>query len=146
MKIAERSIAEIAAMPVDLLRAWVDALALTPNEMAIASHILREARERLKFLCDVGLTYLTLDRTTRTLSGGEAQRIGLSNSLGSHLVDATYVLDEPSIGLHPRDMDRLLSLLVRLRDGGNTVIVVEHDLEAMRIADWMVELGPAAGE
>ncbi len=146
VKIAERSIAEIAAMPVDLLRAWVDALALTPNEMAIASHILREARERLKFLCDVGLTYLTLDRTTRTLSGGEAQRIGLSNSLGSHLVDATYVLDEPSIGLHPRDMDRLLSLLVRLRDGGNTVIVVEHDLEAMRIADWMVELGPAAGE
>ena len=94
----------------------------------------------------MGLTYLTLDRGTRTLSGGEAQRIMLANSLGAHLVDTTYVLDEPSIGLHPRDMDRLLTLLKRLRDGGNTVIVVEHDLEAIRMADHMVELGPASGE
>ncbi len=133
-------------MPIDLLQGWLDALRLPPHEEAIAAHILREARERVRFLCDVGLTYLTLDRATRTLSGGEAQRIGLSNSLGAHLVDTTYVLDEPSIGLHPRDMDRLLVLLARLRDGGNTVIVVEHDLEAMRVADWMVELGPESGE
>ena len=146
VKVAGRSIADIAAMPVDLLRAWVDALRLTPHEEEIAAHILREARDRIRFICDVGLTYVTLDRATRTLSGGEAQRIGLSNSLGAHLVDTTYVLDEPSIGLHPRDMDRLLVLLARLRDGGNTVIVVEHDLDAMRTADYMVELGPASGD
>ena len=146
VKVGGRSIADVSAMPVELLRAWLDALDLTRQEQAIASHILREARDRVRFLTDVGLTYLTLDRTTRTLSGGEAQRIGLANSLGAHLVDTTYVLDEPSIGLHPRDMDRLLSLLARLRDGGNTVIVVEHDLEAIRMADWMVELGPQSGE
>ena len=146
VKVAGRTIAEVAAMPVDLLRAWIDALPLTPHDEAVAAHILREAQSRVRFLCDVGLTYLTLDRATRTLSGGEAQRIGLANSLGAHLVDTTYVLDEPSIGLHPRDMDRLLKLLARLRDGGNTVIVVEHDLEAMRKADWMIELGPGSGE
>jgi excinuclease ABC subunit A len=146
VRVAGRTIAEIAQLPIELLRAWIDALSLSPTETEIAAHILREARERVRFLCDVGLTYLSLDRATRTLSGGEAQRIGLANSLGSHLVDTTYVLDEPSIGLHPRDMDRLLALLKRLRDGGNTVIVVEHDLEAMRMADWMVELGPESGE
>jgi excinuclease ABC subunit A len=146
VKIAGRSIAEVSALPVDLLRAWLDSTVLTPHELAVAAHIMREARDRVRFLCDVGLTYLTLDRTTRTLSGGEAQRIGLANSLGAHLVDTTYVLDEPSIGLHPRDMDRLLALLSRLRDGGNTVIVVEHDLEAIRMADWMIELGPESGE
>ena len=146
VKVATRSIADVSALPIDLLRAWLDALVLTPHELAIAAHIIREARDRVRFLTDVGLTYLTLDRTTRTLSGGEAQRIGLANSLGAHLVDTTYVLDEPSIGLHPRDMDRLLGLLARLRDGGNTVIVVEHDLEAIRMADWMIELGPESGE
>jgi len=146
VRVAGRSIAEVSAMPVELLRAWLDGVVLTPHELAIASHIMREARDRVRFLTDVGLTYLTLDRTTRTLSGGEAQRIGLANSLGARLVDTTYVLDEPSIGLHPRDMDRLLALLVRLRDGGNTVIVVEHDLEAIRMADWMIELGPESGE
>ena len=146
VRIGGRHIAEVSAMPVDLLNAWLDALVLTPSEQVIAAHIWREARERVRFLCDVGLTYLTLDRATRTLSGGEAQRIGLSNSLGSRLVDALYVLDEPSIGLHPRDMDRLLTLLKRLRDGGNTVLVVEHDLDAVRAADWMLELGPESGE
>jgi excinuclease ABC subunit A len=146
VKVAGRTIAEVSAMPVDLLRAWLDAVVLTPHELAIAAHIVREARDRVRFLAEVGLTYLTLDRTTRTLSGGEAQRIGLANSLGAHLVDTTYVLDEPSIGLHPRDMARLLALLARLRDGGNTVIVVEHDLEAIRMADWMIELGPESGE
>jgi excinuclease ABC subunit A len=146
VRIGGRHIAEVTAMPVDLLSAWLDTLVLSPTEQVIASHILREARDRVHFLCDVGLTYLTLDRATRTLSGGEAQRIGLANSLGSRLVDALYVLDEPSIGLHARDMDRLLRLLKRLRDGGNTVLVVEHDLEAVRAADWMLELGPESGE
>jgi excinuclease ABC subunit A len=133
-------------MPVEELVQWLDALELTPFERQVAEHVLQEARGRVRFLCDVGLTYLTLNRGTRTLSGGEAQRIGLANSLGSQLVDTLYVLDEPSIGLHPRDMDRLLRLLHRLRDGGNTVLVVEHDPDAIRMADYMVELGPASGE
>jgi excinuclease ABC subunit A len=146
VKVGGRSIAEVAAMPVEALRAWVDSLFLSGSEQQVAAHILREAQARVRFLCDVGLTYLTLDRATRTLSGGEAQRITLSNSLGSHLVDTTYVLDEPSIGLHARDLSRLLSLLSRLREGGNTVVVVEHDLDAIRAGDWMVELGPGSGE
>ena len=146
VKLGGRTIAEVAAMPVGTLRPWVDTLELSPQERAIAAHILREARDRVAFLCDVGLTYLSLDRATRTLSGGEAQRIGLSNSLGARLVDTLYVLDEPSIGLHARDLDRLLALLARLRDSGNTVLMVEHDLEAMRMSDWMIELGPGSGE
>jgi excinuclease ABC subunit A len=146
VRVAGRTIADISAMPVSVLKAWVDALELGTQEQAIASHILREARDRITFLCEVGLTYLSLDRATRTLSGGEAQRIGLSNSLGARLVDTLYVLDEPSIGLHPRDLGRLLNLLKRLRDGGNTVLMVEHDLEAIRLSDWMLELGPESGE
>ncbi len=146
VKIDGRTIAEVQAMPVALLRGWVDSLTLGTQEAAIAAHILREARDRIAFLCEVGLTYLSLDRATRTLSGGEAQRIGLSNSLGARLVDTLYVLDEPSIGLHPRDLGRLLGLLERLRDGGNTVLMVEHDLEAIRLSDWMLELGPESGE
>src|SRR5438094_3473302 len=108
--------------------------------------ILKEARDRVTFLCDVGLGYLSMNRATRPLSGGEAQRIGLANSLGSQRVDTLYVLDEPSIGLHPRDMDRLLNLLKRLRNAGNSVLVVEHDLAAIEMADYMVELGPGSGE
>ena len=146
VRIAGRSIADVAELPVDRLIEWLNALTLIEFEAQVAAHILKEARDRVQFLCDVGLNYLTLNRGTRTLSGGEAQRIGLANSLGSQLVDTLYVLDEPSIGLHPRDMDRLLRLLLRLRDGGNTVLVVEHDPEAMRVADYMVELGPASGE
>ncbi len=146
VKVAGETIAEVQAMPVGLLRAWVDTLQLSEQETAIAAHILREARDRIAFLCDVGLTYLSLDRATRTLSGGEAQRIGLANSLGARLVDTLYVLDEPSIGLHPRDLGRLLDLLKRLRDTGNTVLMVEHDLDAIRLSDWMLELGPASGE
>jgi excinuclease ABC subunit A len=119
---------------------------LAPFERDVARHVLREAADRVEFLCDVGVGYLTLDRATRTLSGGEAQRITLANSLGARLVDTLYVLDEPSIGLHPRDMSRLLSLLARLRDSGNTVLVVEHDLDAIRQADHMIELGPGSGE
>ncbi|MCE2900054.1 MAG: excinuclease ABC subunit UvrA [Gemmatimonadaceae bacterium] len=146
VRVDGRTIAEVAQLPVRDLRTWLDGLSLQGAEAHIAEAVLREARARTRFLADVGLTYLTLDRATRTLSGGEAQRITLSNALGAALVDATYVLDEPSIGLHPRDLDRLLSLLVRLRDLGNTVVMVEHDLDAMRIADYMVEMGPAAGE
>ena len=146
VRVGGRSIAEVASLPVGLLKPWIDALDLRPQEAAIAAHILREARDRISFLCDVGLTYLSLDRSTRTLSGGEAQRIGLSNSLGARLVDTLYVLDEPSIGLHARDLDRLLSLLKRLRDIGNTVLMVEHDLESIRMSDWMLELGPGSGE
>ncbi|HUF27591.1 MAG TPA: excinuclease ABC subunit UvrA [Gemmatimonadaceae bacterium] len=146
VRVAARTIAEVAALPVEQLADWLSTLPLTEFETRVAEHILKEARDRVQFLVDVGLGYLTLNRGTRTLSGGEAQRIGLANSLGARLVDTLYVLDEPSIGLHPRDMDRLLGLLQRLRSGGNTVLIVEHDLEAMRAADYMVELGPGSGE
>ena len=146
VRVNGRTIAQAADLPVAELRLWLTSLVLTAYDQQIASHILREAFDRVAFLVDVGLGYLSLNRATRTLSGGEAQRIGLSNALGARLVDTLYVLDEPSIGLHPRDMSRLLALLARLRDGGNTVIMVEHDLQAMRVADWMVELGPGAGE
>jgi excinuclease ABC subunit A len=135
-----------AARSVDSLHAWLDALPLSDFDRQVAHLILDQLRQRIAYLRDVGLGYLTLDRLTRTLSGGEAQRIALANALGSKLVDALYVLDEPSIGLHPRDIDRLLALLERLRDNGNTVIVVEHDPAAMRRADFMLELGPGAGE
>ncbi len=146
VKVGGRNIAEVSDYPVGVLTTWLDALELSKYDAQVASHILTEAQDRVRFLCDVGLNYLSLNRATRTLSGGEAQRIGLANSLGSRLVDTLYVLDEPSIGLHSRDMDRLLKLLLRLRDGGNTVLVVEHDLEAIRAADYMVELGPHSGE
>ncbi len=146
VRIADRTIAEVAELPVDALLPWLHDLPLSPFEQDVATTLLREARERVRFLVDVGLGYLSLHRATRTLSGGEAQRIALANSLGARLVDTLYVLDEPSIGLHPRDIDRLLRLLTRLRDAGNTVLVVEHDLEAVRRADYMVELGPGSGE
>ncbi len=146
VRVNGRTIAEVSALSVRDLSEWLNQLALSPHEQQIAESILGEARARTSFLVDVGLGYLSLDRATRTLSGGEAQRIALANSLGSHLVDTLYVLDEPSIGLHPRDVERLLMLLRRLRDSGNTVLVVEHDLEAIRAADYMVELGPASGE
>ena len=146
VRVAARHIAEISALPVDELLSWLEKVQLSGFERQVAEHILMEARDRVQFLCDVGLNYLSMDRAARTLSGGEAQRIGLANSLGSHLVDTLYVLDEPSIGLHSRDMARLLRLLQRLRAGGNTVLVVEHDIDAIRAADYMVELGPASGE
>jgi excinuclease ABC subunit A len=146
VRIADATIAQASDWPVRELRAWLESLPLTEYEAAVAAHIRQEALDRVRFLDDVGLGYLTLNRATRTLSGGEAQRIGLANALGARLVDTLYVLDEPSIGLHPRDTDRLLALLGRLRDGGNTVVVVEHDLDTIRIADHMIELGPGAGE
>jgi excinuclease ABC subunit A len=146
VRVAGRTIAEAAELPVERLLPWLEGLELTPFERQVAENVLNEALCRVRFLNEVGLGYLSLNRAARTLSGGEAQRIALANSLGSHLVDTLYVLDEPSIGLHARDLDRLLRLLERLRDEGNSVLVVEHDLEAIRRADWMVELGPGSGE
>jgi excinuclease ABC subunit A len=146
VRVGGLNIAQSAALPVDQLAMWLRDLRLSEFEQRVAEMTLKEARDRVTFLCDVGLGYLSMNRATRTLSGGEAQRIGLANSLGSHLVDTLYVLDEPSIGLHSRDMDRLLKLLQRLRDAGNSVLVVEHDLAAIKAADYMVELGPGSGE
>ncbi len=146
VRIEGRTIAGIASLPVEELSAWARALPLSPSERQLASSLFDELFARLNYLLDVGLGYLSLDRQARTLSGGEAQRIALSNALGARLMDALYVLDEPTIGLHPRDTDRLLALLRRLRDMGNTVVVVEHDPAAIRQADFMLELGPGAGE
>jgi excinuclease ABC subunit A len=146
VRVAGKTIAAAAALTAADLAHWLEHLELPSFQQNVADHILDELRARVGFVNDVGLGYLTLDRQTRTLSGGEAQRIALSNALGSHLVDTLYVLDEPSIGLHPADVDRLLALLRRLSGAGNTVVVVEHDPAAMRAADWMVELGPASGE
>ncbi len=146
VRIGNDTIGSVANRSVDALHQWLQELALTPWERSVAQLILDQIDARLSFLRDVGLGYLTLDRQTRTLSGGEAQRISLSNALGSHLVDTLYVLDEPSVGLHARDTDRLLGLLHRLRDAGNTVVVVEHDLAAIQQADFMLELGPGSGE
>jgi excinuclease ABC subunit A len=146
VKLGGRTIAEVAALTAEELVGWIQSLELSPFQRAVATHVLSELHGRISFVNDVGLGYLTLDRQTRTLSGGEAQRIALSNALGAHLVDTLYVLDEPTIGLHPSDTDRLLGLLRRLADAGNTVVMVEHDPAAMRAADYMVELGPGAGE
>jgi excinuclease ABC subunit A len=146
VKIAGRHIGEVAALSLDELAAWLDSLTLGPRDRAIAELVLEQVTARLSFLRDVGLGYLALDRQARTLSGGEAQRIALANALGARLVDTLYVLDEPSIGLHPRDTERLLAVLHRLRDLGNTVLVVEHDPAVIEQADYMLELGPGAGE
>src|SRR5947199_252882 len=146
VKVGDQTIAAVAGLTAGAIRDWISGLTLTQFQRAVAVHILAELGARVSFVNDVGLGYLTLDRLTRTLSGGEAQRIALSNALGSHLVYTLYVLDEPTIGLHPADTGRLLALLRRLADAGNTVVVVEHDPAAMRAADWMVELGPGSGE
>ncbi len=146
------NIIEVTSWPVNRTLAWVDGLAsadaspLSSRQKAIAERILREIRARLGFLVDVGLDYLTLERSASSLSGGEAQRIRLATQVGSKLMGVLYVLDEPSIGLHPRDNRRLLDTLEGLRDMGNTVLVVEHDDETIRSADWVIDLGPGAGE
>src|SRR5689334_15965913 len=146
IRIGPNTIGEVASRSLDQLHHWLHGLTLTGTEQEVAQLIIDQLDARVGFLRDVGLGYLTLDRQTRTLSVGEAQRISLSNALGSRLVDTLYVLDEPTVGLHSRDTERLLGLLRRLRDGGNTVIVVEHDLAAIRQADFMLELGPGSGE
>jgi excinuclease ABC subunit A len=146
IRIGEKNMAEAVRMNIaDSLR-FFNALELSPEESAISDRVLLEIRQRLKFLNDVGLEYLTLDRLSATLSGGEAQRIQLATCLGSRLVGACYVLDEPSIGLHSRDTERLIHILEELRDLGNTIVVVEHDPDVMRAADHILDLGPGAGE
>src|SRR5207342_2577017 len=140
------TIAETARMNIARAARFFAELELTPEETGIAGKILIEIRQRLKFLNDVGLDYLTLDRLSSTLSGGEAQRIQLATCLGSRLVGACYVLDEPSIGLHSRDTGRLIRILEELRDLGNTILVVEHDADVMRAADHIIDMGPGAGE
>ncbi len=146
VRIGGKTLPEVCALSIAQCAAFFDALSLTPEEAAIAARVLEEIRQRLRFLMDVGLDYLTLDRLSSTLSGGEAQRIQLATSLGSALVGTLYVLDEPSIGLHPRDTHRLIGILKRLRDIGNTVLVVEHDREMILAADHVIDLGPGAGE
>jgi excinuclease ABC subunit A len=141
-----KSIAQVAALPIGDCARWLGKLRLTAREEHIAARVLKEINERLRFLVDVGLHYLSLDRASATLAGGEAQRIRLATQIGSGLVGVLYVLDEPSIGLHQRDNRRLIETLVRLRDMGNTLIVVEHDEDTIRSADWVVDIGPGAGE
>jgi excinuclease ABC subunit A len=146
VRLSGRTVGEVAALNIAEARAFFDGMTLAEEQRKVADKILLEIRQRLTFLNDVGLEYLTLDRLTSTLSGGEAQRIQLATCLGSRLVGACYVLDEPSIGLHHRDTGRLIGILEELRDLGNTIVVVEHDPEVMRAADYLIDLGPSAGE
>ncbi|MGH8056919.1 MAG: excinuclease ABC subunit UvrA, partial [Candidatus Entotheonellia bacterium] len=146
VKVGGRSIAEITHMTVEDLQRFLEAIALPPFEREIAQSLLTQVHARLSFLLHVGLNYLTIDRLTRTLSGGEAQRINLANQLGARLTDTLYILDEPTIGLHPRDSQRLVAILRQLTTQGNTVIVVEHDRDVIAAADYVVDLGPGAGE
>jgi excinuclease ABC subunit A len=145
VKLAGYSIDQLSRLSVEALRAWMAALALDRRERAIADKVVQEIGDRLGFLDDVGVGYLTLDRSSATLSGGESQRIRLATQIGSKLMGVLYVLDEPSIGLHQRDNARLLSTLKGMRDLGNSVLVVEHDEETIRAADWVIDLGPGAG-
>ena len=145
VKVGGKSITDLVMMPLDELKVFFDHLKLDETDSKIASRLLVEINNRLDFIIEVGLGYLTLNRLSNTLSGGESQRINLATSLGSSLVGSTYILDEPSIGLHSRDTERLIAVLRRLRDIGNTVIVVEHDEEIIRAADYIIDIGPMAG-
>ncbi|MGV3723575.1 MAG: excinuclease ABC subunit UvrA, partial [Actinomycetota bacterium] len=144
--VADRHISNVTAFSIAKALAFVDSLELTAREQTIGRQILKEIRTRLGFLMDVGLDYLTLDRAAATLAGGEAQRIRLATQIGSGLMGVLYILDEPSIGLHQRDNRRLIETLIRLRDLGNTILVVEHDEETIAAADWVIDIGPGAGE
>jgi excinuclease ABC subunit A len=146
VKINGKNICDVCCMTVEAASKFFEGVELTAQEAGIAERLLQEIRERLRFLNEVGLEYLTLDRLASTLSGGEAQRIQLATSLGSRLVGALYVLDEPSIGLHSRDTHRLIKILHNLRDLGNTILVVEHDRDVMQASDTILDLGPGAGE
>ena len=146
MTVGGKNIAEVTEMSIENLQTFMGSLELTQQQKMIGGQILKEIQARIKFLMDVGLDYLTLARATGTLSGGEAQRIRLATQIGSGLVGVAYILDEPSIGLHQRDNDKLLGTLKHLRDLGNSVIVVEHDEDTMRAADYIVDIGPGAGE
>ncbi len=145
VKVGGRTISELVTLPITELKPFFDQLTLTAHEAEVAKRILTEIRNRLQFLLDVGLGYLTLNRLSNSLSGGESQRINLATSLGSSLVGSLYILDEPSIGLHSRDTDRLIHVLRQLQQLGNTVVVVEHDEEIIRAADYLIDIGPKAG-
>ena len=147
VKVGGRSISEVVAMPVTEVKEWIESLAaqMTPAELKATERLRTELHNRVGYLLDVGLGYLTLNRESRSLSGGESQRINLATSLGSSLVGSMYILDEPSIGLHSRDTERLIGVLKQLRDLGNTVIVVEHDEDIIRSADYLIDIGPGAG-
>lgn len=145
VKINGKSIIDLVLLPADELLKFINSLSLSTHDMKIGDRLLTEIRHRLHYLCDVGLGYLTLNRLSNSLSGGESQRINLSTCLGSNLTGSMYILDEPSIGLHPRDTHRLIKVVCALRDLGNTVIIVEHDEEIMEAADYIVDLGPEAG-
>lgn len=145
VKVGGATISELVKMPVTDLKEWFAALKLDDNDKLVSSRLLVEINNRIGFLCDVGLGYLTLDRLSSTLSGGESQRINLATSLGSSLVGSLYILDEPSIGLHSRDTMKLIGVLRKLQQLGNTVVVVEHDEEIMRAADYLIDVGPEAG-
>ena len=145
VKVFDKTISELVSLPIDQLALFFKNIKLSPHEQKIGERLLTEINSRLQFLQDVGLSYLTINRTSNTLSGGESQRINLATSLGSSLVGSMYILDEPSIGLHPKDTERLIGVLQNLRDLGNTVIVVEHDEDIMKIADYIIDIGPEAG-
>jgi excinuclease ABC subunit A len=145
VKIADKSISDLVDIPIEKLSAFFDNLQLSDHDISVSKRLLKEITSRLQFLLDVGLSYLTLNRKSNTLSGGESQRINLATSLGSSLVGSMYILDEPSIGLHSRDSERLIKVLKNLRDLGNTVIVVEHDEDIMKEADLIIDIGPEAG-
>ncbi len=145
VRVGKENLSEVCAMSIGKARTWVADIELSPTEQIIARDLLKEIAARLTFLCDVGLDYLTLHRTAPTLSGGESQRLRLASQIGAGLVGVTYILDEPSIGLHHRDNERLLESLRRLRDLGNTVVVVEHDEQTMRASDYVVDFGPGPG-
>lgn len=145
VKVGGKSISELVVLPINELQVFFRGLELTESERGIAKRLMIEITNRLQFLCDVGLSYLTLNRLSSTLSGGESQRINLATSLGSSLVGSLYILDEPSIGLHPRDTAQLIKVLRQLQSLGNTVVIVEHDEEIMRAADYIIDIGPVAG-
>ena len=144
MTVGDRNIYEVTSLSIENLKKFMSELKLTEQQELIGKQILKEIRARVGFLSEVGLDYLSLSRATATLSGGEAQRIRLATQIGSGLVGVAYILDEPSIGLHQRDNDKLLRALMRLRDLGNSLIVVEHDEDTMRAADCVVDIGPGA--
>lgn len=145
VKVFGKTISELVSLPIDELAAFFNTIELNKYEAKIGKRLLTEIKNRVQFLEDVGLSYLTINRTSNTLSGGESQRINLATSLGSSLVGSMYILDEPSIGLHPKDTERLIGVLQNLRDLGNTVIVVEHDEDIMKVADYIIDIGPEAG-
>ena len=146
VKVGGVNIYELSLLPIDVLGEFFEELILSEYERNIAHEIIKQIKSRIDFLIKVGLEYLTLARLSKTLSGGEAQRVNLACQLGATLTETLYIMDEPSIGLHPRDVDRLVSLIKELRDRDNTVVVVEHDFEMIKSADHIIELGPLAGE